>query len=86
LSPNNIGGDHGAGHVGAGDAATKMAFDFETLGLWIYQHDSSPNWHKITGDFVVDLIMARIVGGTDYDLVVQFNTVDGLWMWDYSSG
>jgi hypothetical protein len=86
LSPNNIGGDHGAGHMGAGDLATEMAFDFESLGLWIYQHDSIPHWHKITGDFVVDLITARIMGGTDYDLVVQFNTIDGLWIWDYDGG
>jgi len=84
LSPNNIGADNAAGDMGAGDIADEIAFDFEDIGFWIYQYDSTPNWHQITGDFVVDLIKAHVVTGTDYDLIVQFNTIAGLWMWDYN--
>jgi hypothetical protein len=84
LSPDDSGGDNSSGDFGAGDSADELAVDFKTLGLWVFQHDSTPRWHKINGEQVFGTKTARIIGSTDYELIVYFSVTPGLWMWNYN--
>ena len=84
LTPDSADDDNVAGDVGVGSSADEVAFDFSTLGLWVYQWDSYQKWHIISPDSPKDIRAVRFVGDPFYEFVVQFEGVPGLWMWDYS--
>jgi hypothetical protein len=72
---------------GIGDDSEELIMSFgDSLGLWLAEEDTYPDvlWHQLSGEDPVGLKEVRWVDGVDYELLVDFRDVDGLWCWDYS--
>jgi len=60
----------------------EFAADFDSLGLWLYDHNSSPKWAKLSDWSPLFMVRADLNGvGTDTCLVCNFET-KGLWYYD----
>lgn len=87
MTGDNPGDDMAAADFGAGGSEEEVAVDFDYTGIWVYNNvGGSPSWNWITSDSPYDLRTVRFVGDSGYELVAGFNFVNGLWLWDYTSG
>ena len=72
---------------GIGDAAEELVMSFgSTLGTWLAQGSSYPAviWDQISTYYLYGVKEVRVVGATDYELLVDFANNAGFWYWNYS--
>jgi len=72
--------DHASANFNTASDAEEMVVDFSGLGLWLLEGLS---WTQLSAESPNKLIPVKFVGTADYELLVDFNSVAGLWLWNY---
>lgn len=87
LSPDYIDNDNISAELGIGDDSEEVIFDFYSKGTWgMTKEGYGETFHKLTNDDPYDIVAVKFVGNADYEFLVRFNNVGGLWMWNTSDG
>ena len=85
MSADDIDNDFISAELGIGDSSEEIVLDFMWLGTWgISKESTSETWYKLTDDDPYDMRAVKFVGSPDYEILVRFNSVNGLWMWNTS--